>query len=386
MKNFPEMTEYLCFSHDGGFDNNKDSGVRVTRRSPLVTSSLRDDIVMSTFRARYAPMGDLTRKAAVRWCEIESSLGKTYEGLSGDDAVVLQPGLWSTNITSDHYEGDGYMTFLFQGLTDVIRKTGIKEGTHVGVFLSLGVNNLHYEVYKDAIKERLMDMPFRVSSYDGTWFISFLNIEIKPQPFWIMVDQLMKWPKGENLQPPDSDYLKRGKSIVIDFGSNTLQSLEFFANLIWVNDFCETVGVWETLKRQFRQYIVKKAREQGLNISDPQIGTLMDAYRSGKYLVGTHVVDVSDERDAILLKKSQQRLQITKNNIGQGEAIHSMFLAGGDVYNNVVTFESAYKYMISGEFKIVTDDDGKKDPIFSLARGGLKGAIRRWIASSQQRR
>lgn len=379
---YPDITKIYVACHDGGFDSIKGMGADVTDISITQLAMIRNRIVKNQFTARTAPVNGMPPDAAGRIIKVSCDGKVLAHGISGKDAETLQPGLWTSQLTADHYVSPVYYQYLFQNLADLFQQSDIASGTHVKVFLSLGINIMH-SVYGNNMHETLIGYftPITIQTHDGKeWYITFGNIEIKEQPFWVMVDQVMRWnEKTKILSPPDLSVMKDGYYVVLDCGSNTFQGLFFANNMIPVDRFCEGIGVWDVVKRQFKSVVVKKAQDAGLTISDPKMQQLMDAYRTGEYRVGKHgVIDIRAEKAEMNRLKIEQRLETTRLYLRTGEDIGNIVFAGGDAETNFPRFQEYYEKNIRGEMKFATDDTGEQELIFRLASGGLKGAIRRW--------
>lgn len=385
---YPEVTSVYVGCHDGGFDSNKGMGADITDISVNQLSAIKERIVQNQFTARTAPVDGLPPDAAGRIITVMLQEEILAEGVSGHDAIKLQPGLWTSELTAEHYTSMEYLQYLFQNLVDMFQASGIVSGSHVKMYLSLGMNIMHQE-YAVLIEKVLNEatVPFTVRTRDGKeWFVSFGYIEIKPQPFWVMVDQIMRWDRDNNvLNPPDLAQLKGGYYVIFDYGSNTFQSLSFINNMIPVHPFCEGIGVWDVLKEQFKPLVVRKAIEAGIAIGDPKVQQLMEAYRTGFYRIGKHEpIDIRKEKEEMNRLKVEQRLKTAKLYHKTGDDILTIVCAGGDADANFLRFQEVYEKNIKGEIKFAVDDNGEKELIFRLANGGLKGAIRRWSKDLQQ--
>jgi len=382
LKSFPEINYTYVACHDGGFDSNKGMGANVTEVKGNQLSTVYEHIIQTQFSSRTAPVDGLPPDAAGRIITVIQEEEVLAQGISGHDAITLQPGLWTSELTAEHYTSNEYLQYLFQNLADMFQASGIASGSHVKVYLSLGINIMHKQ-YAPLIEKTLKETtePFTARLHDGQeWYVSFGCIEIKPQPFWIMVDQIMRWNKKTGaLSPPGLDLLRGGYYVVFDFGSNTFQSLSFINNMVPVHPFCEGIGVWDVLKEQFKPLVVQKAIKAGLIIADPKVQQLMDAYKTGFYRVGKHEpIDLRQEKTDMNRLKVEQRIKTAKFYHKTGEDIRTIICAGGDAEANFPRFQEVYKQNITGEIRFATDDNNERELMFRLSSGGLKGAIRRW--------
>lgn len=373
------ITHTFCACHDGGFDTNKGMGVDVSEMSSDNIGALQESIVTNQFSARMAPIDGIPSDAEGR------ILISPIEGISGHDAILLQPGLWTSELTADHYQSSAYQQYLFQNLADLFQQAHILSGSHVGVFLSLGLNIMHYH-HAESIKTSLMNasaLPILIElATHQKWYVTFQHIEIKEQPFWVLIDQLMRFDEHGVLQAPDISQLQ-SYYVVLDFGSNTFQGMAFIKNLIPIDQgFCEGIGSWDILKRQFKPIVLHKAKELGIDLGDPKMQKLMEAYKTGYYRVGKHEpLDLRQEKERMIVQKIEQRLKTAKLYLRFSDEIGTIVCAGGDAEVNFPRFLQEFESEITGDMRLAIDDNSKEEVVFRLASGGLKGAIRRWLAS-----
>lgn len=368
----------VLLSHDGGYSRFKDMALDVTGRSAQDIHS--DDIWSSMDRSVYAPLpADLTNVQAV------INAGDGVSGLIGNEATVLCPTLWQSDSTEAHYGSDAQKLFVRSALLKALLAMNIPSGP-VDVYLTMSVAGMHSQ-YIPTITDA-MSGAFRLMAASGeAWDMTMLNVEVKPQPFLLAVDLLSQWDaKTGTLRPFNVAPIMAEKyPVFIDFGSLTFQGAGYARNLnIPPVKWCEGVGTWEQVRDDLKTRLQRAAMEQHIQLFDPTMQELMACYESGMFTRGKHRIDMSSAITEMVRPKVDQRLKIADQQLRGGGKVGDMWLAGGDVSRNIAAFSEEYGDNIAGAIRVMEDEHGQPEPLWRIASGGLKAAIRQYLKEGKK--
>jgi len=371
----PDITEVVIFGPDGGFNTCKAVGARVTDLTTDDIPQIRNRLITTEFYSYWAPLSNQP-----------GAVGRIMEspvsGIVGKDAKELQPTLWTTSLSEDHYNSPVWQLFFWTMLYDVLDASEIPDGAHVKVFTALGLPYMHMG-YANALRAALLsDEPHVLSRRnDKSWYITIdASFEIQVQPFWIAVDQVFRWTETGLI--PDASLLDGGLW-VLDFGSKTLNGVKLVNKLIPVDHISVGIGTWDVVKNFVAPEIETLRQQRGITVGDIRWQTLMDVYESGQLQIGRHkdALDISAGLAEYNRGKVEQRLKDSDTKLDGAANTHTIIGAGGDVYINWPAFEAKYAENVM-DFRIATDDDGHEEPKYRQMYGLGKGAIKAWAEAS----
>ena len=369
----------LALAVDIGFSGTKVASLNMTDRQ--ISDSLLSAITTIYFPTLHAPMpdGDLTNISGVM------DTGDGVMGLTGEDAVDLNPSLAAGIDTEAYYMTPTHHLLVRSAILRALRVQQIPVGK-VTIHLSLAVPVMH-EQYIMPMTEAFQGRVTLRDCDEWEWLVTVATCEVQMQPKWLALDALMRWDAASGiLQPLDWTPLMGGKLLVIhDFGSLTYQGLGFQKNLAPVKRWGEAAGSWEVVRTPLRQAVQKRAADMGIKLYDPTTFELMNAYRDGAFYRGKKVIPLHDEISRLIAAKVEQRIQIADAELRGGVNVSDMLFAGGDAQRNIDAFRARYDDYITGECKLMTDEAGQPDPMWRLAHGALKGALRQWVLAQRKK-